>query len=65
MARNAANNPVGPLNPVGHDGQVEIREPPETAMHMSAEEADMSGIRLLDAAAEARRQRGVRRTPED
>ncbi len=47
----------GPLKPVGREGQVEVKDPPGAAMHMSAEEADLSGIRLLDAADEARRQR--------
>lgn len=65
MDRDAANNPVGPLNPVGRDGQVEIRDPPDIVMHMSAEEADISGIRLLDAAAAARRRRDGRRAGED
>ena len=54
----------GPLNPVGREGQVEVRDPPEDAMHMSAEEADLSGIRMLDAADEARRQRDARRKPK-
>ena len=53
----------GPLNPVGRDGEVEVKDPPEAAMHMSAEEADLSGIRLLDAADEARR-REPRRKPK-
>ncbi len=54
----------GPLNPVGREGQVEVKDPPEAAMHMSAEEADLSGIRMLDAADEARRQRDARRKPK-
>ena len=58
-----SKNFSGPLNPVGREGQVEVKDPPETAMHMSAEEADLSGIRMLDAADEARRQRDARRKP--
>ena len=54
----------GPLKPVGREGQVEGRDPPEAALHMSAEEADLSGIRLLDAADDARRQRDARRKPK-
>lgn len=42
------------LNPTGKDGQVEIVQPPEEAMHMTAEEADISAIRLMDAAKDAR-----------
>ncbi len=57
-------NFTGPLNPVGREGEVEVKDPPEAAMHMSAEEADLSGIRMLDAADEARRQRDVLRKPE-
>ena len=65
MAKTAdSGNFSGPLNPVGREGQVEVKDPPETAMHMSAEEADLSGIRMLDAADEARRQRDARRKPK-
>jgi hypothetical protein len=46
--------PTGPLNPKGRDGVVIIHEPPDEPMILSAEEADLSGIRLLDAAAAAR-----------
>ena len=52
------DNYAGPLNPVAQDGRVEVRDPPEAAMHMTAEEADLSGIRLLDAADRARRRNG-------
>ena len=44
----------GPLNPTTEGDDVVIHDPPEAAMHMSAEEADLSGIRLLDQAAKAR-----------
>ena len=62
MAKTAdSGNFSGPLNRVGWEGQGEVKDPPEAAMHMSAEEADLSGIRMLDAADEARRQRDARR----
>lgn len=54
MADQSAPRPTGPLNPKGEDGVVVVHEPPEEPIAMSAEEADLSGIRLLDAAAAAR-----------
>lgn len=50
-------NFAGPLNPVAQDGRVEVKDPPEAAMHLTPEEADLSGIRLLDAADKARDRR--------
>lgn len=47
----------GPLVPHAEPGKVVIENPPAAPMHMTAEEADISGIRLLDAADAARRQR--------
>lgn len=43
-----------PLTPAVEDGLVVIVDPPETAMEMTADAAEISGIRLLDAAAKAR-----------
>jgi hypothetical protein len=45
----------GPLNPAPGDGVVVVRDPPHAPMHMTPDEADISGIRLLDAADRARR----------
>ncbi|RZJ92039.1 MAG: hypothetical protein EON88_16785 [Brevundimonas sp.] len=47
----------GPLLPHAEPGKVVIENPPAAPMHMTAEEADISGIRLLDAADAARRLR--------
>lgn len=47
----------GPLNPHAEPGTVIIENPPAAALHMTADEADISGIRLLDAADHARRRR--------
>ena len=48
----------GPLAPRAEPGKVIVENPPEAAMHMTAEEADISGIRMLDAADAARKARG-------
>lgn len=45
----------GPLDPTADADTVVVHNPPEAALHMNPEEADLSGIRLLDAAAQARR----------
>jgi len=45
----------GPLNPTGRDGLVVVENPPGKAMHMTPDEADISGIRMLDAADRARK----------
>jgi hypothetical protein len=44
----------GPLQPTGHDGVVVVENPPAKPMHMTPDEADISGIRMLDAAHKAR-----------
>lgn len=44
----------GPLKPAGHDGLVVVENPPNDPMHMTPDEADISGIRMLDAAHKAR-----------
>lgn len=56
---NDTQNPrKGPLNPSGRDGLVVVENPPEAPLHMSPDEADISGIRLLDAAHRARKRPG-------
>lgn len=45
----------GPLNPAAGDGVVVVENPPAAAMHMTPDEADISGIRMLDAADRSRR----------
>ena len=44
----------GPLNPKAEAGRVIVENPPAAPMHMTADEADISGLRLLDAADKAR-----------
>ena len=44
----------GPLNPAADDGVVVVQNPPSDPMHMTPDEADISGIRMLDAAERAR-----------
>jgi hypothetical protein len=44
----------GPLQPTGRDGLVVVENPPGEPMHMTPDEADISGIRMLDAAHRAR-----------
>ena len=43
-----------PLKPEAVDGRVEAVDPPESKLKMTADAAEISGIRLLDAADAAR-----------
>lgn len=43
-----------PMTPEAVDGNVEAVDPPDAAMKMTADAAEISGLRLLDAAAKAR-----------
>lgn len=45
----------GALHPKAGDGVVVVKDPPNTEMQMTPDEADISGIRMLDAADEARK----------
>ena len=45
----------GPLQPVAGDGMVVVENPPAAPMHMTPDEADISGIRMLDAADRSRK----------
>lgn len=45
----------GALNPAAGDGVVVVKDPPNGPMHMTPDEADISGIRMLDAADQARK----------
>jgi len=47
-----------PLKPTAEDGVVVLENPPAEPMHLTDVEADLSAIRLLDAAAEAGKQNG-------
>lgn len=52
-----AEDPTIPMKPEAVDGAVEVVDPPEQRMTLTADAAEISGIRLLDAADEARRDR--------
>lgn len=45
-----------PLTPEAVDGVVVVRDPPEAAMSLTADAADISAIRMLEAAERARKQ---------
>jgi len=49
------NDPTVPLNPKAVDGAVEVADPPEAALGFTADAAEISALRLLDAAEKARR----------
>ena len=48
---------VAPMTPEPVDGSVVVKDPPEAAMNLTADAAEISGIRMLDAADRARKQR--------
>lgn len=48
---------VDPLTPEAVDGRVVVKDPPPAAMTLTADAAEASGIRLLDAADRARKRR--------
>ena len=48
----------GPLRPLARKDCVVVGNPPNDPMHMSADEADLSGIRMLEEAAKARANHG-------
>lgn len=45
-----------PMNPEAVDGHVEAVDPPEAKLKMTADAAEVSAIRLLDASMKARGQ---------
>lgn len=55
----------GPLTPKGKEGLVVVENPPDAPLHMSPDEADISGIRLLDAARNARKLPGDHEDEEE
>ena len=46
-----------PLNPRDDKGSVVIENPPSPRLHLTADAAEISGIRMLDAADKARKRR--------
>ncbi|MDI1325393.1 MAG: hypothetical protein PSV23_01200 [Brevundimonas sp.] len=45
---------VDPLTPRAKHGVVVVKDPPEAAMNLTADAAEISGLRLIDAADRAR-----------
>lgn len=55
MPNRPAPDPTKPMSPRAVDGAVVIKDPPETAMDLTADAAEISGLRLIDAADKARK----------
>jgi len=51
----AAADPTKPMSPRAVDGGVVVKDPPEAAMDLTADAAEISGLRLIDAAHKARK----------
>ena len=49
------SDPTKPMSPKAVDGAVVVKDPPEAAMDLTADAAEISGLRLIDAADEARK----------
>ena len=47
--------PTVPLNPKAVDGHVVVKDPPESAMDLTADAAEISAMRLLNAAEKGRK----------
>jgi hypothetical protein len=56
---------MGPLVPEAKDGLVVVVNPPEAPMHLTPDQADVSGVRLLDAADKARGDLHGKRTADE
>jgi hypothetical protein len=54
MPNKSAPDPSKPLSPKAVDGAVVVKDPPEAAMDLTADAAEISGLRLIDAADKAR-----------
>ena len=48
-------DPAKPMSPRSVDGAVAVKDPPEAQMDLTADAAEISGLRLIDAADRARR----------
>lgn len=55
MTGAAKSPPNKPLSPQAVDGAVVVVDPPDASMTLTADAAEISGIRLLDAADQARK----------
>ena len=55
-------DPTKPMSPKAVAGVVVVKDPPEAEMNLTADAAEISGLRLMDAADRAREDaRGPRR----
>ena len=48
-------DPTKPLSPRAVDGAVVVKDPPEAKLDLTADAAEISGLRLIDAADQARK----------
>lgn len=48
-------DPTKPMAPKAVDGRVIVKDPPPAAMDLTADAAEISGLRLIDAADKARK----------
>ena len=55
MPNKSAPDPTKPLSPRAVDGAVVVKDPPEATMDLTADAAEISGLRLIDAADKARK----------
>jgi hypothetical protein len=55
MPKKSAPDPTKPMSPRAVDGAVVVQDPPEAAMDLTADAAEISGLRLMDAADKARK----------
>lgn len=55
MTNKSAPDPTKPMSPRAVDGAVVVKDPPEAAMDLTADAAEISGLRLIDAADKARK----------
>ena len=55
MPNKSAPDPTKPLSPRAVNGAVVVKDPPEAAMELTADAAEISGLRLIDAADKARK----------
>jgi hypothetical protein len=59
LALDPNTDPEKPIDAQAVDGRVVISDPPPLAVELTADAAEISGLRLLDAADKARRSLGL------
>ena len=55
MPNKSDPDPTKPMSPEAVDGAVVVQDPPDAAMDLTADAAEISGLRLIDAADKARK----------